>query len=104
LKPQSAPEGGRQRHENELGGLDDLGATGRAAWTRRVEECIAEVLTDLGLDVSHRFVLAAPDGRTRHRTAVDWPGLPLRPVECVTRQQALALLDAVRGEGRRRPN
>jgi hypothetical protein len=56
---------------NEPGGLDDLGATGRAAWTRRVEECIAEVLSDLGLDSPHRFVLAAPDTRTRHTTAVE---------------------------------
>jgi len=87
---------------NEPGGLDELSAAGRAAWTRRVEECIVEVLTDLGLDSPHRFVLAAPDTRTRHRTAVDWPGLPLRPVECLTRHQALALLDWTPsgGEGR----
>jgi hypothetical protein len=63
---------------NGPGGLDDLGAAGRAAWTWRVEERVAEVLSDLGLDSPHRFVLAAPDERTRHRTAVDWPGLPLR--------------------------
>ena len=87
---------------NELGGLDELSAAGRATWARRVEECIAEVLTDLGLDSPHRFVLAAPDERTRHRTAVDWPGLPLRRVECLTRHQALALLDWTPsgGEGR----
>jgi hypothetical protein len=78
---------------NEPGGLDELNSAGRAAWTRRVEECVAEVLTDLGLDSPHRLVLAAPDSRTRHRTAVDWPGLPLRPVECLTRHQALVLLD-----------
>jgi len=30
---------------NEPGGLDDLGAAGRAAWTRRVEESVREVLT-----------------------------------------------------------
>lgn len=87
---------------NEPGGLDELSAAGRAAWTCRVEECIAEVLTDFGLDSPHRFVLAAPDERTRRRTAIDWPGLPLRPVECLTRHQALALLDWTpsRGEGR----
>lgn len=87
---------------NEPGGLDELSAAGRAAWTRRVEECIAKVLTDLGLDSPHRFVLAAPDERIRRRTAIDWPGLPLRPVECLTRYQTLALLDWTpsRGEGR----
>ena len=84
---------------NEPGGLDDLGAAGRAAWTGRVEECVAEVLSDLALDSPHRFVLAATDARTRHRTAVDWPGLPLRPVECLTRHQALALLDWTPSEG-----
>jgi len=78
---------------NEPGGLDELGDAGRAAWTRRVEDGIAEVMTDLGLDSPHRFVLSAPDERTRRRTAIDWPGLPLRPVECLTRHQALALLD-----------
>jgi hypothetical protein len=69
---------------NELGGLDELSAAGRAAWTCRVEECIAEVLTDLGLDSPHRFVLAALDTRTRHRRAIGCPELPLRHVECLT--------------------
>jgi hypothetical protein len=59
-------------------GLDKLSAAGGAAWTRRIGECIAEVLTDLVLDSPHRFVLAAPDERTRHRTAVDWPEFTLR--------------------------
>ena len=74
-------------------GLDELGAAGRVAWAHRIEECIGEVLSNLALDSPHRFVLAAPDERTRHRTSFDWPGLSQRPVECLMRCQALALLD-----------
>lgn len=75
------------------GGLDDLGAEGREAWARRVEDLTAEMLRWFKIDPPNRFVLAAPDERTPHRTALDWPGLPLRPVECLTRGRALDLLD-----------
>jgi hypothetical protein len=51
----------------------------------------------------HRFVLAAPDERTRRRTAIEWLGLPLRPVECLTRHQTLALLDWTPSGGEERP-
>lgn len=75
------------------GGLEELGAAGRDAWAERVETRTAEMIQRFEIDPPNRFVLAAPDDRTLHRTAVDWPGLPLRPVECLTRERALELLD-----------
>lgn len=78
---------------NPPGGLDDLGADGREAWAKRVETCTAEAARAFKIAPPNRFALAAPDERTPHRTAVDWPGLPLRPVECLTRARALDLLD-----------
>ena len=73
--------------------LEELGAAGRDAWARRVERCIAEATRQFDIDPPNDFVLAAPDARTPHRTTVDWPGLPLRPVSCLTRQVALNVLD-----------
>jgi hypothetical protein len=47
---------------NEPGGLDELSAAGRAAWTGRVEECIGEVLSDLALDGASIEELAPSQG------------------------------------------
>ena len=84
------------------GDVDDLDEAGRAQWAERVGERVVEASRRLELDGSGRFVLAAPDERTPHRTHIDWPGLPLRPIACIGRDRALALLDLVPpAEGRR---
>lgn len=83
------------------GNLTELGQAGRAQWAERIQQRVAGAAKGLGLDLPSRFVVAAPDDRTRHRTLVDWPGLPLRPVDCIGRHQALPLLDwAPPGVGR----
>lgn len=83
------------------GGLDELSAAGRELWTQRVADSVRDAIVLLGVDPPTRFVLSEPDERTTHRTSVDWPGLPLRPIECVGRNDALALLDWIpTGRGR----
>ena len=75
------------------GGLDELVVAGTRAWARRVEARRAEAVREFEIDPLNRLVLGAPDERTPHRIVIDWPGLPKRPVECLTRQRALELLD-----------
>lgn len=83
------------------GKLNELGDAGRAQWAERIQQCVAAAATALRLDPPNRFLVPAPDDRTRYRTLVDWPGLPLRPLDCIGRHQALPLLDwAPPGEGR----
>lgn len=82
------------------GQLQELDSSGYEMWETRFQTTVAAVMDKLSLD-AHRFVLAAPDDRTKHRTSIDWPGLPLRPVECLGRPRALPLLDWVpTGRGR----
>ena len=78
---------------NPPGSLDELGDGGREAWVRRVEARTADAIRQFDIDPPNRFVIAAPDDRTPHRTSVDWPGLPLRPVGCLTRERALQYMD-----------
>ncbi len=83
------------------GGVDELDEAGRAQWAERVQRRVGAAVNALGLDAPSRFIVTSPDDRTPHRTLVDWPGLPLRPINCLGRHQALSLLDwTPPGEGR----
>jgi hypothetical protein len=80
--------------------VDDLDAEGTALWGTRVHQYGLDAHKALGLEAPNPFVLTEPNEQTPHRTVVDWPGLPLRPVECVGREDAFALLDWVPERGR----
>ncbi len=82
----------------EPGGLEALDARGRGAWRDRVVSAFARATPS-------RLVLDRPDERLSETALIDWPGVPLRPVDCLGRRPAHALLDwsGRRGdEGRRR--
>jgi len=82
----------------EPGGLDALGEAGRRAWAESVAGAIAAASPG-------RFLVADSSDRLTETAVIDWPGVPLRPVACLGRQRALAVLDwcGERGdEGRRR--
>jgi hypothetical protein len=82
----------------EPGGLDELGDAGLRAWGERVAGAFAAISPG-------RFLVAGSDDRLTETAVIDWPGVPVRPVGCLGRRDAYALLDwhGDRGdEGRRR--
>lgn len=98
---------GRWRSDvvQEPGGLTHLGDSGRQAWTREIDDCVADVTRDLGVAEPNPLVVHPADATTPHTTVVDWTGLPLRVVECAGRMAALELCDWAHtpGDGRLRP-
>jgi hypothetical protein len=78
----------------DTAGLDVLGAQARAAWSERVAAAFAAAGPG-------PCVLPAADRRTSETTQIDWPGRPLRPERCLSRERAQELLDRP-VEGRRR--
>jgi hypothetical protein len=74
--------------------LPELGPEGARAWSERVAASLA-------LAAGSPFLRAAPDGDTPRLTATDWPGFPVRVADCLTRAQALPLLDWLGPDGPR---
>jgi len=66
--------------------LADLGPEAAAEWSRRVTEALQAAA---GSD----FLRAAAGAETPGLTATDWTGFPARVAECLTRGEALPLLD-----------
>jgi hypothetical protein len=80
----------------EPGGLEALGAPGRAAWSARVSTCIAQA--SAAVSGGARSLRATLDRESTQVTAPDWTGLPMRVSACLGRDRALRLLDWHRDE------
>lgn len=74
----------------EPGELDALGATGVAAWNQRIARLLDVAVQEEG---ENPFALSAAEDRDTEVTGPDWTGFPVRVAACLSRQQALELLD-----------
>lgn len=75
------------------GGLDELGAEGKAAWAHAIADLVSKEHMPPGLH-------AAPTRATGERTSIEWAAYPERIEACVGRAQAHRLLDrGARGRG-----
>jgi hypothetical protein len=70
----------------EPGGLDDLGAEGKAAWSTAIADLVET-------EDMPPHLHAAPTSATREPTSVDWPAYPERIEACIGRAQTHRLLD-----------
>lgn len=83
-------------------GGGELGGDGQQAWADHVAGVVRDAGRRYGGGYASGQLLAAPDNRTPHLVVVDWIGLPLRPVDCLTPSRALDVLDGSFG-GQLRP-
>lgn len=67
----------------------ELGAQGAKEWRRRIQQCVSDAARQ---SPSSSFG-GSPDPRLSERTTVDWNAFPQRAATCLTRRQALELLD-----------
>ena len=80
----------------EPGGLQALGAAGRAAWSTRVSDSVAQA--SRAVPGGDRYLRAAPEEEWSEVTGPDWTGLPVRVTACLGRSKALRVLDWHRDE------
>ncbi|MBA3364900.1 MAG: hypothetical protein H0U03_03820 [Actinobacteria bacterium] len=80
----------------EPGGLEVLGAAGRAAWSARVSDCVTQAAD--AVPGGDRYLRAAFEEESSEVTGPDWTGLPVRVTACLGRSKALRLLDWHRDE------